>query len=212
MDTARRRFNRVVAACVLFAAGIAVVQPLSAQATPPPGAEAGSAAFIRQSGNELATLAGSAKTPAGRHHLAAFIDRVVDVDAVARFCLGRFWRRATAVERQQYEAAFGRVLVNSVIARLGNYQGGTARVVISRPVQEADGIHVATTVMQPNDPPARVTWVVSMATGSPKIVDVVAEGMSLRLTQRSDYASFLSHHNDDVGALIAALRQQAASD
>ncbi|HEV7214526.1 MAG TPA: ABC transporter substrate-binding protein, partial [Chloroflexota bacterium] len=126
VDTARRRFNRVVAACVLVVAGIAVVQPLSAQATPPLGAEAGSAAFIRQSGNELATLAGSAKTPAGRHHLAAFIDRVVDVDAVARFCLGRFWRRATAVQRQQYEAAFGRVLVNSVIARLGNYQGRTA--------------------------------------------------------------------------------------
>ncbi len=28
--------------------------------------------------------------------------------------------------------------------------------------------------------------------GSPKIVDVIAEGTSLRLTQRSDYASYLA--------------------
>jgi phospholipid transport system substrate-binding protein len=39
---------------------------------------------------------------------------------------------------------------------------------------------------------------------------VVAEGTSLRLTQRSDYTSFLSQHNGDVGALIAALKRQTS--
>ena len=36
------------------------------------------------------------------------------------------------------------------------------------------------------------------ASGSPKIVDVVAEGTSLRLTQRSDYASYLARNNNSV--------------
>jgi phospholipid transport system substrate-binding protein len=39
---------------------------------------------------------------------------------------------------------------------------------------------------------------------------VIAEGTSMRLTQRDDYASFLARNNGDVEALIAALRRQAA--
>ena len=51
-------------------------------------------------------------------------------------------------------------------------------------------------------------WIISEATGSPKIVDVVAEGTSLRLTQRSDYAAFLARNNNNVQALIDAMRHQ----
>jgi phospholipid transport system substrate-binding protein len=171
------------------------------------------AEFIRQAGNQLAVLAGSAKSFAnGRAQLGAFVDRVADVDNVARFCLGRYWRLATPAQQQQYVRAFRQVLVNSIAIRLGDYQGGgAAHVIINRPTETSDGIHIATTVERPNNPPAHVTWVVSMETGSPKIVDVIAEGMSMRLTQRSDYSSFLSHHDNNIEALIQALRTQASS-
>ena len=55
----------------------------------------------------------------------------------------------------------------------------------------------------PNQQPNNVQWVVNQVGGRPKVVDVVAEGTSLRLTQRSDYAAYLSRNNNDVGALIA---------
>jgi phospholipid transport system substrate-binding protein len=51
--------------------------------------------------------------------------------------------------------------------------------------------------------------VVADENGTPKIIDVIAEGTSLRLTQRSDYASFLAHNGGNIDALIAALREQA---
>jgi phospholipid transport system substrate-binding protein len=60
-----------------------------------------------------------------------------------------------------------------------------------------------------DNPPANVTWVVADESGTPKIVDVIAEGTSLRLTQRSDYASFLAHNGGNIDALIDALRAQA---
>ena len=53
-------------------------------------------------------------------------------------------------------------------------------------------------------------WLVSVDGGGPKIIDVIAEGTSLRLTQRSDYSSYLAHNNNSVQALIDALRQQAS--
>ena len=51
---------------------------------------------------------------------------------------------------------------------------------------------------------------VSTDTGSPRIIDMIAEGTSMRLTQRSDYYAFLAQHNNSVQALIDALKQQAS--
>jgi phospholipid transport system substrate-binding protein len=69
-------------------------------------------------------------------------------------------------------------------------------------------VAVDTTVTRPNQAPADVRWVVDEVAGQPKIVDVLAEGTSLRLTQRSDYASYLSRNGNDVQALIDAIRRQ----
>ena len=55
-----------------------------------------------------------------------------------------------------------------------------------------------------------MTWVVDGTDGQPRIVDVVAEGVSLRQTQRSDYASYIQQHGGNVEALIQALRAQVA--
>lgn len=184
--------------------------PLALVVTAPALAQdqlAAAAEFIRDAGNRLAALSAS---PSKRAQLPAFVDQVADVDAMARFCLGHYWRMANPQQQQAYLTAFRHVLVNSVAQRLGDYQGGSAKVIINRPVQMADGINVATTVQRPNNAPVQVTWVVSMASGSPKIIDVVAEGMSMRLTQRSDYTSFLARNNDNLNALIQALRRQAA--
>jgi phospholipid transport system substrate-binding protein len=41
---------------------------------------------------------------------------------------------------------------------------------------------------------------------------VIAEGTSLRLTQRQDYASFLSHNGNSIPALIAAMHQQVSQN
>ena len=54
-------------------------------------------------------------------------------------------------------------------------------------------------------------WVIGNPSGNPKIVDVIAEGTSLRLTQRSDYASYLTHNNDNIDALISAMQHQVAA-
>ena len=47
-----------------------------------------------------------------------------------------------------------------------------------------------------------------MVGGAMKIVDVMAEGASMRITQRDDLASFLSHNNHSIPALPETLRHQ----
>jgi len=178
---------------------------------PPRPAHAGTpeqaAAFIEQTGKDLTGVVnGSAAKADKQTQLKSIVDRAVDVDEVARFCLGRYWRTAPPDQQQQYLALFHQVLLKNITGKLGEYQGVT--FVVGRSVVRDDSVSVATVVTRPGVAPANVEWVVSNATGAPRIVDVVAEGTSLRLTQRSDYASYLAHNNNSVPALLDAMKQQ----
>lgn len=69
---------------------------------------------------------------------------------------------------------------------------------------------VITTIERPNNPTYQVDWVVSTSTGSPKIVDLLAGGTSLRLTQSSDFAAYLARHQYNIHELIEGMRQLIA--
>jgi phospholipid transport system substrate-binding protein len=164
---------------------------------------------VQQAGSELAAIMNSAAPDDEKQkRLQAFIDRVADVDSVARFSLGRYWPLATEPQRAEFLRLFHVVLVNSVSGESHQYGHETAAITLAPAEPRPEGMHVATTVARGNAPPFHVTWVVGYDTGSPKIIDVIAEGISLRVTQRSDYVSFLQRNHGDIGALIEAVRHQ----
>ncbi len=99
------------------------------------------------------------------------------------------------------------VTVN-IMAKLGEYQG--VKFTVSRSRRQEEDEIVSSVVERPNNPPTNVDWVISDPDSNPKISDVIAAGTSFRLTQRSDYASYLAHNS--VDALINALQQQAAQN
>ncbi|MBO0709879.1 MAG: ABC transporter substrate-binding protein [Acetobacteraceae bacterium] len=173
-----------------------------AQASPSSG-------FVQSVGRQLVGIVNGPGTQADkRHRLQQVINASVDVDGVARFSLGRFWSLATPDQQREYVALFHDVLLNNITAKIGDYQG--VGFEMGRTQRREDFDVVSTTVRRPSNPPTAVDWIISNASGSPRIVDVVAEGTSLRLTQRQDYASFLAHNNNNVQALIQAMRQQVA--
>jgi phospholipid transport system substrate-binding protein len=201
MMPARRAF--LPAAAFLVAGCLGLAPSVAAQTSTQ------AASFIRATGAELVDVINGPGTPEAKSAaMARIVDSRVDVDGIAKFCLGRFWRVATPAERTQYEELFHRVLVLNVTAKIGDYKGVGFKV--GRAVPREEGVMVATTVTRPGQAPAEVDWLVKSIDGTPRIIDVVAEGTSLRVTQRSDYASFITHHNDSVAALITALREQTA--
>jgi phospholipid transport system substrate-binding protein len=191
----------------LTLAAVSAVVPLSAKAQSTEKA----AAFVKSTGDRLVSVVnGPGSTNAKRAQMTKIIDADVDVDGIGRFCLGRFWKQATPDQQKQYLALFHEVLVTNITAKLGEYQGVTFTMGRSRP-QDEDAV-VSTTVVRPNNGPTAVDWIISDPAGSPKIIDVVAEGTSLRLTQRQDYASYLSHNNGSVDALLAAMKTQVSQN
>ncbi len=166
-------------------------------------------AFVQQTGDRLvAVVNGPGSAADKRRALTQILEATVDVDGVARFCLGRFWRTASPDQQKRYIVAFHEVLVTNITAKLGEYRGVRVTVQRGRP-QDEDAI-VTTIVDRPNNPPTTVDWVIGQPAAAPKIIDVVAEGTSLRLTQRQDYASYLSQNNNNIDALIVAMQKQTA--
>ena len=183
---------------------------------PPPRAHAEdeaerASAFIRDAGTRLGEIARRSPTPEGRRALLKpYLDRVVDMTGLARFCLGRFWNQADPAWRQRYVAQFETVILLNVLNRLNSYRDGGSRVVVARGVPVDDGYQVATTVQGGNDPAVRVTWRVSFERGEPRIVDVMAEGISLRVTLRSDFSSYLRQNDNNLDSLFEAMRRITA--
>ena len=180
-----------------------LTRPASAQAATK------AADFVKQTGDKLVAVVNGPGTPKSkRATLSDIIERTVDVDGVAQFCLGRFWRVATPEQQKRYMDLFHQVLVTNITGKLGDYQG--VRFEMGRSLLQDDTAKVATVVERPNNPPTNVDWIISNPAEDPKIIDVVAEGTSLRLTQRSDYMSYLAHNNNSIDTLINAMHQQVA--
>jgi phospholipid transport system substrate-binding protein len=167
------------------------------------------AAFVKSTGDKLVGVVnGPGSASAKRTEMTQIIDSDVDVEGIGRFCLGRYWKQATTDQQKQYLSLFHEVLVTNITAKLGEYKGVSFTMGRSK-AQDEEAV-VSTTVMRPNNPPTAVDWIIANPSADPKIVDVVAEGTSLRLTQRQDYASYLTHNNGSIDALIAAMKNQVS--
>jgi len=204
MQITRRQTGYVLAAGAV-AAAVVVGRLLNAQ-TSPTIAEA--LELIQQSGDRLvAILDGTSDWPTKRQQVLALIEEAVDVASIARFSLGRFWNAANEQQRGECIRLFPAVLIGGLGRSIGAYQN--LRFAVGRGAQANDTVHVRTTVLRQGDPPREVIWVVGLTGGAPKIVDILAEGSSLRITERDDCTSFMAHNNYSMSALIDELRRQA---
>ncbi|PZP43066.1 MAG: ABC transporter [Azospirillum brasilense] len=193
-------------AALALPAALAFRHPALAQSVDPGRATA----FIQSTGQELvAAINANAGVAQRRQQVAAILRRAVDIQGVGRFILGRWWRQASPAEQQEYMRLFEETLIRNLSARFGEYQG--VRFSLGRAQQRTeDDVLVNTIIERPNTAPFTLDWRVSDVGGQPKIVDVIAEGASLRLTQRSEYSSVISRNGGRVAALLDAMKQQIA--
>ena len=171
----------------------------------------GVSAFVQEFGNELvAVVNGEGELADKERRLRPLIDKAVDVEAIARFSLGRFVSKTTPEQMAEYNRLFHDVLINNITSKIGEYRGVTFQLT-GTASKRGDDTLVGSIVQRPNNAPNNVRWVVTETSAGPKIVDVVAEGTSLRLTQRSDYAAYMSQHDYSIDSLLKAMRNQVSA-
>jgi len=164
-------------------------------------------AFITTSGQQLVTVVNSSASTAQKaDQLRQLVDQIVAVDQVGDYVLGRYRGVATPDQHSQFLALFHQLLAFNITNQIQAFTGITFTV-NGATVQGNDTI-VDTTITRPGQPDADVGWAVDEIDGSPKIVDVIVAGTSLRITTRNDYASVITSNGGQVSALLTAMQGQ----
>ncbi len=192
---------------LLLAAAMALAIGAAAS-TRPAVAAADPAALINDLGNRALEVLGKDVSPGEREaRFRQLFDQDFNVPVIARFVLGRYWRAATPAQQREFVRLFGQYTALAYSRRLAEYSGETLRVTGSRP--EADGSIVTSEIVRPNGaPPTKVDWRLSSIDGTYKITDVIVDGISMAVTQRSEFASVIQRHGGQVQGLLTLLRQK----
>lgn len=204
--TAMTRRSLLLATIALPAAAALLTPPATAAVDPQRAAS-----FINAAGNEMVTAVNDPRLdlPTRRARVAAILRRVVDVEGTGRFILGRYARQATPAEMQEYMRLFDEMIIRNLSARFGQYRG--VRFAMGRSQQRMeDDVLVSTVIEPPNMAAFGMDWRVADVGGQPKVVDVIAEGTSMRLTQRSEYAAVIQRNGGRIAPLLDAMRNQIA--
>jgi phospholipid transport system substrate-binding protein len=180
-------------------------------AAPPPVNPADATAFMNQLWSRAVELLNNKTDPAFRQaRFRQLFHEDFDSRGIARFVLGRYWRSASEEEQQEFVKLFEDYVVFVYTARLANFGGETFKIRGSR--SEGDGVIVSTDVISPGNPsPLRIDWRLVADNSAYKINDVIVEGVSMTVTQRSEFASVVQRNGGRVGGLIALMREKTAS-
>jgi phospholipid transport system substrate-binding protein len=164
-------------------------------------------AFIQSCGQQLVTVVndpGSATQKTDQ--LQTLVNQMVAVDTVGDFVLGRYRFVATPNQHTQFLALFHQLLSYKITNPIKPYNG-IGFTVNRAAVVGADTV-VDTTITRPHEAPADVGWAVNEVDGSPKIVDVIVAGASMRVTTRNEYGLILADNGGQVSALLSAMQSQ----
>jgi len=196
-----RLLRRALPAALAALVFVSVLAPARAAV---PEAEA----FIKEMGEQVVGVLGD-DSMAREDKLDALKDllnEATDLPLVARLVLGPHWRSASEEQRAAYVDAFERFVMSNMSDRLHDFGGETFEVTGSQEINERDSM-VATRIRSPSSGDTfKVEWRVRRTDDSFAIIDVVAEGVSLVVSQRSEMSEVVNRHGLD--GLIERLRNR----
>jgi phospholipid transport system substrate-binding protein len=167
-------------------------------------------AFVSHIGQEVInTLTDKSLTDSQKtEKFTTMLHDAFDLRYIGRFVLGRNYRTATPAQREEYFKLFERMLENIYSDRFDNYTGETLTTLGLRAVSDTDSI--VTGKVQRNDgaPPVQIEWRIRSRDTGCKIIDILVEGVSMSLTQRQEFNSYIQQNSGSFEALLAEMRRK----
>ncbi len=140
--------------------------------------------------------------------LVQLLDGPIDLNLVARLILGRYWRTASEAQRTEYLELFRAFALHTLATRLDVFGGQDFEITGAKAVGDRDAL-VETRILG-SGPPIKVDWRVrELDDQSLVAIDVIVEGVSLIVTQRSEFGAVIERQGMD--GLLAELRRRAES-
>ncbi len=131
------------------------------------------------------------------------------VPDISRFVLARYWRVASDEERTEFIETLEQILVQRFLPLFEDFDPEDFETVGARSDPNSDNLAlVATDIYDPESgETVRATWRVRERDGGMQIVDVMAEGVSMAITFRSEFGSVIQRGGGEVQVLIDELQE-----
>jgi phospholipid transport system substrate-binding protein len=207
-----RRFSLTGAALV----AVAALPSAPAAAGPDP------AAFIDALDKQLQEVVRNAPPQERLARFHQLLHEDFDVPGIARFVLGRYWQSATRSQQQDFVGLFEDYIVQTYSDRLSRYadSGEALRVTGSRLSPEGAVVSCQLNLANGGGPkagghgptvlPIKFDWLLTAQSGFYKINDVIVDGISMAVTQRSAFAAEIQRDGGEVKGLLAMMHQNTA--
>ena len=194
-----------------FARALTLALTVIAGAAAPPLATAAgetSAEFIQTLGKDLlAEMSSAASLDQKEAYFHQILRQDFDMDGIARFVLGSYWRTASPEQQQEFRALLENHIMHSHGRRLAEAGGGNFRVTGNR--TDPNGVVVLTgEFITPQGARNQVDVQLGIVDGLYRIQDVAIDNVSMVLSYRSEIATVLASHGRQLGALLKAMREE----
>lgn len=131
-----------------------------------------------------------------------------DLNYMGQQALGKYWAGASPEQQARYLRAAVGAEAHAYAERFGQYGGQT--LTLGKTTTRPNGVTVIDSRLnQTNGQPIKIEWEVRDIGGAPRITDVKIEGVSMVITRRTDFTSYIQNNGGKVEALIHELEARA---
>lgn len=133
----------------------------------------------------------------------ALFNKYGDVPIIARSALGVAWRTTPPSQQKRYVKAFSGYMARKWGKRFREFEGG--KIVVKDARKTKRGYLVNSTAILKGQAPFAVDWQVSDKSGKDLMFDLLIEGISLLVTERTEITAMLDARKGNVDTLIRDL-------
>ncbi|MDY4885374.1 MAG: ABC transporter substrate-binding protein [Alphaproteobacteria bacterium] len=140
---------------------------------------------------------------------AKLFNEYLDLDFIGRFVLGRYWKTATPKQRSEFITVYRELNIKTWSKRFDEFKGKIFIFNGTTPSSSQNQIFVNSTVPMDQGAPAKVVWRVKETNGQFKVVDIIIENVSLAITARNEYTTYIRKSPDGIDGLINDLKKKS---
>ena len=135
-------------------------------------------------------------------------DKNFDIPSISRFVLGKYWKQASLDQKKNFIKAFRNYVVKTYSSRFNEYSGEKLKL-INYENEKNPKIFLVHTILERQDAPViKVDWRIGKKKDRFVILDIIIEGISLAITQRSEFVSVIDQNEGSVDQLISLLKER----
>ena len=167
--------------------------------------------FIESLGDRTIAILTDKSMPESKRvtKLEELFDEYVATNWMANFALGSYRRQASDAQIRQFEEVYHQFLIKKYMPKFKSYTGEKLGVRNAESISDKDTM-VRTEIVRENGPTVHVDYLLRQGLDSDpyKVIDIVAEGISLINTHRSEFGAILAQKGID--GFITTMRERVS--